>query len=61
MGNAVVTQQKNTKYEWLISDVDGVLTTGGHYYNKKGKIFEYQKIYNETNDKKFIYKIISLK
>jgi 3-deoxy-D-manno-octulosonate 8-phosphate phosphatase (KDO 8-P phosphatase) len=27
-------------YDYLISDVDGVLTCGGHYYSKEGKIIK---------------------
>ena len=28
------------KYDYLISDVDGILTDGGHYYNLDGKKFK---------------------
>ncbi len=30
----------NQEFDWLISDVDGILTDGGHYYTAEGKLMK---------------------
>ena len=46
--------EKNYFFDWLISDVDGVLTCGGHFYTKKKKSLKRFS----SNDKEAINEIL---